>query len=70
MQDFITGVAVATLLWIGVLAWVMVEHRRELREVEDRAFSEGYSLRKRNNLLERENRQIDRQYRKYRREHP
>ncbi len=66
VRNFIIGVMLTSFFWL--IALTLVCHRADqgYREVEHQAFKENYSLKQRNNLLEKENTHLSKLYDKLR----
>ena len=67
MRNLVTGIMIASFFWLVALALVCHRADQGYRVVEHEAFKENYKLKQRNNLVERENVNLDRILNKLRR---
>ena len=54
IREIVLGAAIATIFWMCVLGVQTVNHRREVRNVEDEAYLESYKTKQENLRLRKE----------------
>jgi len=58
MKHFLLGIALATLVWIGALGYMLRRYEQETMRIGEEAFQEAYEVKQQNKKLTKENRHL------------